>query len=210
MVGRVAALVLCLGWLLPEGDGQRISAIAGPFRVIPDHFEKCPPHMRPNKTFYKHHYVGWRDRKNPDLWFYSWNGTSYFEVNDDLTVDVNIASWSARGGWKDNAYVFSFQRCCTKARTLAPTLWRRAMVALFDDPSRACPFPPGSYSVHNVSSDIDFDVKAVPAFYYGKWRATGKFSRTSTRELMGCARAFASTVPKLSSSVGPHHIESTD
>ncbi|XP_034238090.1 uncharacterized protein LOC117643355 [Thrips palmi] len=169
--------------------------------------------MRPNKTYYKHHYIGWRDRKNPDLWYYSWNGTSYFEINDDLTANINIASWSARGGWKDNAYIFALPKFCTAFRTVTPTLWRKTMVALFDDPNAFCPFPPGSYSFSNMSTN--FDIKAVPSFFYGKWRATAKLSRTSSKELLACARAYGSTVPRLnqlnsSVPVGPHRIESPD
>ncbi|XP_034237494.1 uncharacterized protein LOC117642963 [Thrips palmi] len=117
--------------------------------------------------------------------------------------DINIASWSARGGWKDNAYLFSVPKLCTAARTMAPSLWRKGMVALFNDPNAACPFPPGSYSFRNMSTN--FDIKAVPSFFYGKWRATGKLFRTSTRVLLACARAFGSTVPKLHQAGNPQH-----
>ncbi|XP_034239145.1 uncharacterized protein LOC117644068 [Thrips palmi] len=169
--------------------------------------------MQPKKIFLKMHYVGWRDRKNPDLWFYSWNGTSFFVANDELSVNINLASWSARGGWKDNAFIATVPRVCSTGRASIPSLWRKMMVAVFNDPDADCPFQPGSYSFSNFSTD--FDIEAVPSFFYGKWRATGKLFRTSSRELLACARAYGSTVPKLSKRnssvhVSPHRIESQD
>ncbi|XP_026286585.2 uncharacterized protein LOC113212191 [Frankliniella occidentalis] len=168
--------------------------VAGPFRVIPDHFEKCPVELRPKTETIKLFYHGVRDRKDPDLWFYNFNGTTHFTLDDNIMAIGNIASWSTRGGWKDNAYVMKLPRICSTFKRCAPDLWERFMVVTFNDPKAFCPFPPGFYSFNNMSTNFNF--KMPPSFYYGKWRATIQLVNSSNA-VHFCMRAYGSTAPKL-------------
>ncbi|XP_034238270.1 uncharacterized protein LOC117643461 [Thrips palmi] len=149
--------------------------------------------MRPQKKYYIATYSAVRDRSNPDTWFYSFNTTTFLPCTDDYTLSVNLASWSSRGGWKDNAFQKTIAKPCTTVRSFFPREWRKAMVYVFNDPDRKCPFPPGTYTATNVSTQNDFTFP--PSFFYGKFRGTGRVF-TLAKELVGCVRFYFSIVPK--------------
>lgn len=67
-----------------------------------------------------------------------------------MQADINAASWSQMGGWKDNALVMSVPRICTAFRLAIPTLWRNIMIAIHDNANAFCPFPPVRLSVYTL------------------------------------------------------------
>ena len=60
------------------------SRLQGPFRVMVDHVEPCPPEML-DKPF-PIHMSAIRDRHNVDVWYYTANLTTHFTLDDDITV----------------------------------------------------------------------------------------------------------------------------
>ncbi|XP_034230457.1 uncharacterized protein LOC117639164 [Thrips palmi] len=176
--------------------------IAGPFRVVPGYMEDCPPEMRPKTEFFKGYYSGFRDRRNTDVWYYSGNITTFITADDNYTATFNLASWSSRGGWKDNAFQKSTSRLCTTIKTFFPNVWRKGMMMVFNDPTRDCPFPPqDTYSVNNVSTN--YIAKFPPSFFYGRYRGTGQILNTETKELIACKRCYFQVVPKQQNSATP-------
>ena len=59
-----------------------------------------------------------------------------------LQAEALFASWSSRGGWKENAIVMKMGRLCTTCSTYVPAAWRAVMKALRGSPDAGCPFPP--------------------------------------------------------------------
>ncbi|XP_026286044.1 uncharacterized protein LOC113211783 [Frankliniella occidentalis] len=190
----VTTVVMTLALSTAVNAQRGTNGVAGPFRLIADHIEECPQEMQPRRKLFEMTVTAFRDRRDVDLWHYSANGTTYITVDNNLTALANFASWSSTGGWKDNFFRFTLPRACATAKARFPDLWRRAMIALFNDPDRDCPFPPGYYSVRNVSTD--FHMKQVRTFFYGKYRGTGTLINSVTKEVIACKRGFFSIVPK--------------
>ncbi|KAE8739869.1 hypothetical protein FOCC_FOCC014626 [Frankliniella occidentalis] len=113
---------------------------------------------------------------------------------NNLALDLNWASWSSRGGWKENAYVMRPGSFCKVASSHDPEFWRRFMTAIFDDPNRNCPFTPGYYECTNVSSEFTF--RKIPVFFYGTWRVNIRLVKQSTQNGVFCLVFFVKTVPK--------------
>ncbi|XP_026280641.2 uncharacterized protein LOC113208027 [Frankliniella occidentalis] len=176
-----------------------INNLAGPFRLVLDHIEACPDSTGGAgrgagalfKEIYWHRYHG---RKNGDLPYYWINATTLLTVDDSLQLDLNWASWSSRGGWKENAYVMRPGSFCKVASSHDPEFWRRFMTAIFDDPNRNCPFTPGYYECTNVSSEFTF--RKIPVFFYGTWRVNIRLVKQSTQNGVFCLVFFVKTVPK--------------
>lgn len=53
----------------------------------------------------------------------------------------------------------------------------------------------GTYYVRNFSTDVS--LKALPTFFYGKWRVTLRLMANQFRDTFGCLRVFADTVPRV-------------
>ncbi|KAJ1528987.1 hypothetical protein ONE63_007354 [Megalurothrips usitatus] len=105
-----------------------------------------------------------------------------------------LASWSSRGGWKENFFRLELDQPLSYMRKMYPTEWRNVMTRVFNDPERGPPFFPGFYSVQNVSTD--YEMKVPPVYFYGNYRATMRAYSRVTRELVACERATLSVVPK--------------
>ncbi|XP_026274858.1 uncharacterized protein LOC113204072 [Frankliniella occidentalis] len=173
-----------------------INNLAGPFRLVIDHFEACPVSTGDAGPLYKDIY--WRayhGRKNTDLPYYWINVTTLFTFDDSYNLDMNWASWSSRGGWKENAYVMRPGPFCKVVSSHDPDFWRRLMIATFDDPNRDCPFAPGYYEIKNISSEFS-SFKKVPVFFYGTWRISTRLVKESTQNAVACLLIFVKTVPK--------------
>ncbi|XP_034238087.1 uncharacterized protein LOC117643351 [Thrips palmi] len=194
MLRRGSELVVVLIVTLSNRSFQKaISNTAGPFRIIPRYVTHCPPALQPAKPL-DFYVMQTRDRHDPDLWYYSGNFTTLFTWTNDQDVDINFASWSSRGGWKENAYIFRVKHYCSAFKTYAPQAWRKIMVAVNGDADADCPWPPGVYHVRNMSTD--FRIRAMPAFYYGKWRLTLRLMENHYQDTLGCFVAYADTVPR--------------
>ncbi|XP_034255356.1 uncharacterized protein LOC117653659 [Thrips palmi] len=50
-----------------------------------------------------------------------------FKKLETLQSRFVFASWSSRGGWKENAIVMRFRRVCTTMRTYLPGVWRHVL-----------------------------------------------------------------------------------
>ncbi|XP_052132732.1 uncharacterized protein LOC113205103 [Frankliniella occidentalis] len=172
---------------------SRFNNVAGPYRLIPDHAERCPVSEGGAGPLYKDiFWRGYHDRNNVNLWHYWINFTTLDNFDDSYDIDLNYASWSSRGGWKENAYVIRPGSYCRSIPLHDPELWRRAMIATFNDPNRKCPFPAGYYEIKNISTEFSF--KNVPVFFYGTWRITVRMLKAQTAR--ACFRFFGKTVPK--------------
>ncbi|KAE8740415.1 hypothetical protein FOCC_FOCC014076 [Frankliniella occidentalis] len=192
-------LVLSAGvalFLLPVGLTQRIHAVAGPFRIVPDHVEHCPSALFAKKgelaTWY---FKNFRDRQNIDKFYYYGNFTTLFWFGDMLNVELVFASWSSRGGWKDNALIIKMKQICKTAKTYIPKQWKNAQYAIHPNNASAdCPYPPGVYYLRNATADLGV-ARKFPAFFYGKWRLDAKIM-DSDSDCISCMRVLMHVVPQ--------------
>ncbi|KAJ1524616.1 hypothetical protein ONE63_011100 [Megalurothrips usitatus] len=140
-------------------------------------------------------YSAFRDRKDRDVWYYSANTTLLKTTGDENTAALNLASWSSRGGWKDNAHLLASPKICSNAKALLSDVWRSLSERCSSRTTFGeCPVKQGPYTCTNVSTNFDFDFP--PSFFYGKWRGTAKLYNTQTKEVSFCMRAYFSTAPK--------------
>ncbi|XP_026290892.1 uncharacterized protein LOC113215482 [Frankliniella occidentalis] len=190
----VSVYCLLLSALLKAALAQRINSLAGPYRLVVGHLDECPPQMQPLDVYHVVTYTGIRDRVNKDVWWYSANLTSFVTADDNYTAVGNLASWNNVAGWKENFFQASMPNVCTAAKTHYRLFWRQAMKRVFNDPDKDCPFPPGFYSVSNVSTN--HDIRKPPVFFYGKYRATGQIIHTRTGTIMSCYRGYFALVPR--------------
>lgn len=58
----------------------------GPYRVLIDHGEECPPDVGPKHVYYRFKTGTVRDRHNPNVYFISANITTFITANDNYTV----------------------------------------------------------------------------------------------------------------------------
>ncbi|XP_052127666.1 uncharacterized protein LOC113206415 [Frankliniella occidentalis] len=194
-----AALLLVQYRTLPSSTAAPAShfihSVAGPFRIILDHYERCPISTGPPGPLFKDTFHrGYHDRRNPDLWHYWMNFTTLLTLDDSYDIDLNWASWSSRGGWKENAYVMRPGSFCKSIQQSDPQFWRKLMTAIFNDPNRNCPIPPGYYEMNNISADFSF--KKIPVFFYGTWRMSLRLVKDTTKNSVACLWFFAKTIPK--------------
>ncbi|KAK3917830.1 Mitochondrial cardiolipin hydrolase [Frankliniella fusca] len=105
-----------------------------------------------------------------------------------------VASWGSGGGWKENAYVIKMDKICSNFRTHLPNLWREMAEDAYNNPYLKCPVPMGLAVFKNITGD--FSCKALPTFFYGKYRITLITFRTDTRETKSCSRIYADAVPR--------------
>ncbi|KAJ1519764.1 hypothetical protein ONE63_005020 [Megalurothrips usitatus] len=175
----------CLSLLCGVSEGE---PVAGPFRVILDHVERCPAELldEPFSLTIK----SMRDRRDLDMFHLTVNASWISNFTDDLIGQLRFSSWSARGGWKENANVMNFKRLCTSLRTYVPQLWNTIRQYT---PQPDCPLSPGSLYIPTMVAD--FSVKQVPAYFYGKWRIDIRALKPQSRRCIACGRMFAATVP---------------
>ncbi|KAK3912701.1 Queuine tRNA-ribosyltransferase [Frankliniella fusca] len=193
MFALIAFLVV---YGLLECEAQRIHAVAGPFRIVPDHVEHCP-----SKLFEKKgeqaiwYFKNFRDRVNLDKWYYYGNYTTHFWFSDDMNIELAFASWSTRGGWKENAIIIKMKQICKAAKTYLPKQWKNVMYAILPNNASAdCPFPPALYYLRNATADLGV-ARRVPAFYYGKWRLDAKIMDPEW-DCVSCMRILMNIVPQ--------------
>ncbi|XP_052120229.1 uncharacterized protein LOC113206992 isoform X2 [Frankliniella occidentalis] len=143
--------------------------LAGPYSIIPERAEACPEGILDLPFPIDFHLT--RDRHNQNIWFVYANMSSFATLNDEKEAHLAFASWSSRGGWKENALTMKFKRPCTQCKQYLPGVWSGVMSVLESSTKATdCPFPPGIYTINNVSSASIAPPKAVPVFFYGKWR----------------------------------------
>ncbi|KAK3925391.1 Unconventional myosin-Ie [Frankliniella fusca] len=183
----VGALLLC-GSPVPA---SRMQNVVGPYRIVPDHIESCPAKSSSPMVLLSPP-RGIRDRIDRNLWYYSVNTSLPFTFDNSIDLDINWASWSSRGGWKDNAILMRPGSVCKFVPANVPDAWRRFLIATFNDPTRDCPFPPGNYEIKNMSSEVTF--KKIPAFFYGTWRVTIRLLQMKDDKF--CVRFYGKTIPK--------------
>ncbi|XP_034247824.1 uncharacterized protein LOC117649307 isoform X3 [Thrips palmi] len=149
-------------------EGQ---ALAGRYDIDVEHVECCPSEVldRPFPCSVS------RARKDLHTVLFSFNATSRDIFDDYKIAQVVYASWSSRGGWKQNAIVMKFPRACTSVRTYLPGLYKHFLehATRAEGPFQGCPVPPGSYRYENVSSR-GLVVANIPSLYYGRWRVDGR------------------------------------
>lgn len=54
----------------------------------------------------------------------------------------------------------------------------------------------GIYWVTDISTDFDKEIRGIPAFFYGRYRADAHLVHGPTNRRVACARAIGSVVPK--------------
>ncbi|KAK3927501.1 30S ribosomal protein S2 [Frankliniella fusca] len=167
--------------------------VQGPFRIIPGHVDFCPPGMA-ESPFKDFNWRSYRDRNNVDSWVFWANITTLFTIDDSYDFDLNWASWSSRGGWKENAFIMRPGCFCKIFPLHNPEVWKRLMTVTFNDPNRKCPFPPGFYEIKNASTELS--LKQIPIFFYGTWRVTLRLIKEQAQRATLCALLYGKTVPK--------------
>ncbi|KAK3912702.1 ATP-dependent Clp protease ATP-binding subunit ClpX [Frankliniella fusca] len=177
-----------------EVTGKAIHSVMGPFRVLPGPIEHCPPEIDAKHPL-QYYFSRTRSRYNPDIWFYYGNTTWTFPFDDALSMKATVASWGSIGGWKENAFVIKMDKICSNFRTNLPKFWQELTKDAFNDPYLKCPLPMGVAVYKNITGD--FNTKAIPTFFYGKYRITVLCFRTDTRENKVCMRVYADAVPKI-------------
>ncbi|KAK3915213.1 putative transporter [Frankliniella fusca] len=196
--------------------------LAGPYSIIVERVDACPEGTTDIPFPIDFHLT--RDRLNPSVWFVAANLTSYATLNDDREGQLVFASWGARGGWKENALTMKFKRPCTQMKQLIPQVWNNVWaVTTSSTGATDCPLPPcegkqavlitceiktypcfqGVYTINNVSSESLQPPKAVPVFFYGKWRVDVRVRETKENKIYACMRGLLQTVPK----TAPKHVQ---
>ncbi|XP_052128698.1 uncharacterized protein LOC113215875 [Frankliniella occidentalis] len=175
----------------------RATPVAGPYYIKPDLCEACPRDEMALDFPIDVKLV--RDRTNTNFYFVSVDWASQFTFDDTKDTHLVFASWGSRGGWKENAMMMKFKKLCTTIKTHLPTIWDAIvgrMTSNISESLQDCPFPPGGYSVRNVSSSV-LQPKGVPVLFYGKWRVDAKVVDPKDERILGCFRVFVSIIPKM-------------
>ncbi|XP_034255045.1 uncharacterized protein LOC117653467 [Thrips palmi] len=180
-----ACLLVCTG-------GQRL---AGPYVIDLETVEPCPPSVldRPYPLTISMK----RSRQNPRVRYFDANFTMSSAFDETKTIRNEFASWSSRGGWKDNALTMKIPRPCSALKTFLPGISKYFWNNLHGPGGRVsqCPVPPGSYSIRNLSTDLQGShISSLPAMFYGKWRMDSKICEKDACFM--CVRVIAMVNPK--------------
>ncbi|XP_052123573.1 uncharacterized protein LOC113211073 isoform X2 [Frankliniella occidentalis] len=68
-------------------------------------------------------------------------GPSDLKNLHSVMIDFRLASWSTRGGWKDNAFVLRMKHYCTAFKTFAPDAWAKVNMATKGSTENNCSEP---------------------------------------------------------------------
>ncbi|XP_050434063.1 uncharacterized protein LOC126841537 [Adelges cooleyi] len=113
------------------------------------------------------------------------NMTFLIPFDDSISLNINMAKKGSIGGWIDNAHVYTSTKACSKVKSLFGSAWY-ACIQGFRYSNPNCPIQPGAY----VSSGIDIDkvlnTDFPKRFYYGEYKMTTTFTRSSNGEKLGC------------------------
>ncbi|XP_034248987.1 uncharacterized protein LOC117649910 [Thrips palmi] len=106
----------------------------------------------------------------------SWNESV---VNTVPVPEVRnaFASWSSRGGWRENALSMNIPRPCAALKTYFPGISKYVWNNLEGPGGHVSqiPVPPGSYSIRNLSMNLqDYRSTGLRSMFYGKWRMDSK------------------------------------
>ncbi|XP_034254127.1 uncharacterized protein LOC117652965 isoform X2 [Thrips palmi] len=197
-------LLLAAGLMLSAVAGQSFNSFAGPFEVELQRVETCPSELSGlNLVNFTQRLT--RDRKYPKRFYYTGVINQPFNVLSTLAGTVKLSSWSARGGWKDNAYRHTFPRLCELARArLAHNLAYRRLLsdALGGEHRLKCPFPASRWEFTDFP--VDTSAGEFKEFLYGKWRIDIQLMDGNTA--LSCYRQFVDTVPRVAGRQ-PIHLE---
>ncbi|KAK3907574.1 Arginine--tRNA ligase [Frankliniella fusca] len=174
----------------------RAAQLAGPYYIIPDLGEECPRSEMALDFPVKVKLVRERDNTNFFLVTVHWAGQFWFDDNKDARVVM--ASWGSRGGWKENALIMKFKKLCTTIKTHLPDIWNEIvprMKSNITNFQRDCPFPPGAFSIEDLSTSV-LQPKGVPYLFYGKWKIDVKAIDPADDRVLGCFRIYASIIPR--------------
>ncbi|XP_026807695.1 uncharacterized protein LOC113550193 [Rhopalosiphum maidis] len=96
------------------------------------------------------------------------NITSQAPLDDSLSIDYNLSSWSITRGWKSNSYVNRNPKACSTMKFVLGNAWNSFQKA-FKIPSENCPLP--SVMFTSTGLDIKFigDNRAPKVYFYGKY-----------------------------------------
>ncbi|KAE8742077.1 hypothetical protein FOCC_FOCC012404 [Frankliniella occidentalis] len=176
--------------------------VAGPYIIIPDRAEACP--RSEMALDFPMDFKIVRDRNNTNYFFVAVDWASQFTFDDTKDALLTFASWGTRGGWKENAMIMKFKKLCTTIKTHLPKIWHEILVRMTSNVTETlqdCPFPPGGYSVRNLSSSV-LQPKGIPMLFYGKWKIDVKVVDPADQRVLGCMRLYASVIPKIGQPVG--------
>ncbi|KAE9528749.1 hypothetical protein AGLY_012324 [Aphis glycines] len=117
----------------------------GEYRVIFDRVYPCEPTK--NHSIKCNLYFS---KKTSSITELKGNITSMIPLDDTLTLDVNVASWSLTGGWKPNSIVYITKNACTNMKNVLGNVWY-SLIKAFNGPITSCPLPAGTY----ITSGVD-------------------------------------------------------
>ncbi|XP_060845594.1 uncharacterized protein LOC132925198 [Rhopalosiphum padi] len=112
------------------------------------------------------------------------NFTLLEPFSDNLTLDVNGASWSLTGGWKPNSFVYVSKNACSSLKMVLGNVWYSIMND-FNFPSTSCPVPSGTYITSGMNlKDVEHH-NFPKVYFYGKYRFTFK-AKNEKNKVFGC------------------------
>ncbi|XP_014286806.1 uncharacterized protein [Halyomorpha halys] len=163
---------------------QSQEQFAGPFRIVVQQIGQCD-----DTGTHQIYMSSTRINKvSRTKYFYSTNVTTDVIIDDNLTVELDLANFG-NGGYNPHFMTLEFPTFCTSMKEMIPVFFKAIMDSVHSD----CPIQPGTYEVNNLDMDDLKVAPVVPNFPYGKYRAdyTGKINGT----LVGCIRYYVDVVP---------------
>ncbi|KAE9528751.1 hypothetical protein AGLY_012326 [Aphis glycines] len=151
--------------------------ITGEYRVIFDRVYPCEPTK--NHSIKCNLYFS---KKTSSITELKGNITSMIPLDDTLTLDVNVASWSLTGGWKPNSIVYITKNACTNMKNVLGNVWY-SLIKAFNGPITSCPLPAGTYITSGVDLKELEDYNAPKVYFYGKYKLLMKIKITGKKYL---------------------------
>ncbi|XP_066908503.1 uncharacterized protein [Halyomorpha halys] len=171
-------------WICILDLGNAQEPFAGPYQIVLRQFEQCE-----NSGTRKVYANSTRLTKvSRTKYLYSTNATTEVYLNDDITLELDIAIFG-NGGWRPHYMQGEFPHLCTTTKQMAPVLYK----ALVDLMHLDCPIPPGTYEIKNFDIQSISIFNSIPNFPYGKYRADVFMTLNGT--LLGCLRYYADVIP---------------
>ncbi|XP_015372404.1 PREDICTED: uncharacterized protein LOC107167743 [Diuraphis noxia] len=136
----------------------------GEYRVV---FEKLYP-CEPTKNYSIQLNI-YFSKKTSSLTEMKGNITSLIDLDDTLTLDINVASWGSIGGWKPNSMVYITKKACSAFKNVGGNAWFSFLKG-FNIPTNNCPLPAGTYSSSGIDSKKFEDHNFPKVYFYGKYK----------------------------------------
>ncbi|XP_026285475.1 uncharacterized protein LOC113211339 [Frankliniella occidentalis] len=188
---NLAFQLVLLTLMFNEGDHSKaINSLIGPYIVHAERFYMCEPNSSLLPWTLNLRGSHFNPYKPKELQLLTGNVTGVNGTLNDHGWMKIVMDIRANNQWKENAFVFNFQKsACRAAREHSPNFWKHILKGEDRGP---CILPPGVYEAHNTP--VDWSFPKFPSMPYGYWRFRLKFGKA--QDLYGCWVIDAKTIPK--------------